>query len=1022
MFESLIVTALALGAAFGIYVIVHRRLGWVEFWNPLAESAPRQFAEQLPLEDIQNDCYVLTDGSLVAGWELVGIDAEMRDADAIAYEVDALGLSLNLLDPGVETILQVRRSSDISMLVAQFERVSAPRTPERLLLKKRWRAQLQRMAESKDSQFLDTRVDLFVRAGGDKRGANPFAMIAAQLVDAMRSIRGGARFDAEAEAATLRTAYAKRLDFLRDKSRSSLGILDGTSLRPRRLGNAELDQYAKSLLWSPRSMAHAFVASRRPDPNRFVLADASRPTRRWIAEQPGMSELFPLTLRAQIGNITYEPFPDYVVADGRMIGVMRLMIVPESVYNGMLSSMRQQLQFPWCYTMRISPRLKQAELDRLRKVAERASITANTKAPGSANLDSGNLENAREAQQRYDDARDPTQQLFGVEITITYDAESHDELVQRANDLQAYWLARGDARLIREEFGADRLFREALPFGVPKRNAQLVLFTAEVTALAPIFAPWQGSREPVRVFRTATGEPWGFDPVDRHLSGAQHAICTGKTGSGKGVIWQLMVIYAALLKGDCDVLIFDSGGTYRRAAAVLGGTYFEASPDSDEALNAFYIPPAFYQLSSGEQSEFLTAHVQVGVQFVSALARPRDDQAPVWEAIVSDILSDLFRRTVPERSEVLLRHVYAALVAYHSPDNPESAQEAKRIATQLKAYMHDPVTGAPGANAKLTDRPQTFNGGTTDFLVVDFLKVASSPELLTAFIVMVNSGIFWQRVLRNKASGTGRYTRVIYDETPQYLSNKVFAKTLDRAIRQFRKFGGIVDVLTQAWSDTALEEYKQTLTPVKEQAATRVFLIHDRSDAMSKTLKADGLDALDPTIFELQRQDGIFSQAVVSQKTGMTMQYANLLIVPDALENWLTTTNPEDTSVEITYWKRYGIGTVWNLSRFELVVLLAALWPNGAKNPAVVTGVGRDHFPDDGFVRHTTDLARAELDACRRELSSAGLLRESAGIAAGDASPLVIVRDPEPVKPSVTAPPLLKRMRTLSELRSKGQI
>jgi hypothetical protein len=1024
-------TTLALLAVSGsIYVVLHRRLGWVELWNPLAPTPPQGFASLLPLEDVQNQCYICTDGSLVAGWELTGIDADMRDPTAVEHEVNALGLALNLIDPGVEAIVQVRRSEDVSMLLTRFDAVSTPRTPERLWLKRRWRAQLERIAAG--GAFLDTRVYVFLRAGGDKRGANPLRL----LVDAVKSAVGArGNFDPAKEASALRNDYARRLYFLEEKSRAAMSVLGSSPFQPRRLSNVELVQYAKSLLWSAASLAHGGGQPRRPEPNRFLLRDTDRPTRRWMAKVVSLDDAFPCTLRAQIAGVPYEPFTDYVALDGRLIGVMRLMIAPDRVYNGLLSHMRQQLQFPWTFTARITPRQKQAELDRLRKVAERSAITANTKPAGTSQLDSGNIKNAEEAQRRYDDALDPSQSLFGVEITVTYEAANREELLRRASDLNAYWLGIGDARLIREEYGADRVFRETLPFGIPRRTAQMVLFTAEVSALLPVFTPWAGSQEPVRVFRTVTGEPWGFDPVDRHLSGAQHAMGVGKTGSGKGVIWQLMVIYPALLKGDCDICILDSGGTYRRAAQVLGGTYFEASASSREALNVCAIPAAYYRLPPDQQQEFLSAHIQTAVGVATTLAKPRPEQQPTWEAILSAILTRRLRQSAVDREEVLLRHVVQEVREYQNPDNPKAEAEAQQLCLQLEGFTHDEQGLPRGQYATLFDRPQTFDAGNADFLVVDFNKVGNDPTVLGAFVLMSIAGIFWQRILRNATSGTGRYTRVIFDETPKYLQMPLFGKEVARAYREFRKFSGIADVIAQSWADTALEQFKAVLGPIKENSTTRLFLAHDRSHLATQTLKEDGLEVLDPKIFELGRKDGVYSEAVVSQKTGLTTQYAHVVIAPDAIENWLATTNPEDLHVETAYRRRFGEGTHWNLTTFEQVAVLAAIWPNGTKNQAMLTGVGIDRFPPDTFVRGIVEQLRAELRQCAATLVEQGLSASTPPAAAESESrpntpptdepalrevpASVGGRDARDVVPiSVAAP---RTARSLSELRARGR-
>ena len=130
MFLTFVTTFGLLAVSGGIYLVLHRRFGWVELWNPLAPSPPQSFASLLPLEDVQNQCYVCTDGSLVAGWELTGIDADMRAPTAVEHDVNALGMALNLIDPGVEVLVQIRRSqysADTGATLAQAAMARAAR-------------------------------------------------------------------------------------------------------------------------------------------------------------------------------------------------------------------------------------------------------------------------------------------------------------------------------------------------------------------------------------------------------------------------------------------------------------------------------------------------------------------------------------------------------------------------------------------------------------------------------------------------------------------------------------------------------------------------------------------------------------------------------------------------------------------------------------------------------------------------------------------------------------------------------
>ncbi|MBW7933817.1 MAG: hypothetical protein H3C62_09450 [Gemmatimonadaceae bacterium] len=959
-----------------LYLLLAKPLGWRAL-KPTDAPLPA-FADKLPLEGIENDCYLLTDGSIVGGWELQGVDAEMRDPEEIAHQLRVLAFALNALPPDVEVIVQVRRTTDVTALTKRFEAASTPKTPERLFLKRQWARQLESLSRSDDVPFLDTRLYLFVRLGGEKRGATLSQLLVSAVTNAFRVRRSDAS-DSDVETDAYREDLRQKLLYFHEQTRGLVGQLAAGPYAPRRLTNVDLDAYAKSLLWAPERMRAGYAASRRPDPTRETWATVDRSLRLLARQDPELRQHFPRTLRSQIGDVYYEAFSDYVACDGRLIGLMRLSVAPDVVFPGMMAGFRSALQFPLTFTARVRSLHKAAELDRLRKEVERRNITANTKAPGSAELDRGNIENYQEAVQRYDDARDATQQFFAVEITLSYEAKTDVELKERADAITAYFTALRDARMRREEYGADRVFRESLPLAIPRRDAAIKLMTDEIVALLPVFIPWHGASTPVRIYRSATGDPWAFNPVDRQVTGAQHSGTFGKTGAGKGVLEQLMCLYPALVEGSCDYIIFDAGGTYKKAAAVLGGAFFEPSASSKEAINPLYISPLFYRLTPNDQADYLAEHLKTAVNVTIELARPLPTDAARWEAVAAEVITPLIRAGIAEHREVFLHDVVQSLRTYSGGESQQAIDDARSLAQALKDYVHDEATGSVGRYAHLFDRPQSFDGGTADFIVIDVFNVQTNATLLSAFVISTLAGLAWTRILRNATGTEGRFTRITLDEIAAIIGNPRVATEVDRLYRQGRKFRAIAAALLQGIGDTVKPDFKATLTPIKEQMAVRFFLQHDKSVFASQALVDDGMTNLDPRIFELNRQDGYFSDVLVAQRTGLTTRFATVPLVPVPFENWLATTGPNDKPVLIAWTAKYGPGTTFNLSPFELLFVLAQIWPHGAMYPATIAGVSAAQFPPDDTVRRIVQVARTELHDCRLAL----------GIDVGPVTPVV---------------------------------
>ncbi|MFI5246801.1 MAG: hypothetical protein ACHQQR_16330, partial [Gemmatimonadales bacterium] len=513
---------------------------------------------------------------------------------------------------------------------------------------------------------------------------------------------------------------------------------------------------------------------------------------------------------------------------------------------------------------------------------------------------------ADEAEQRYHDVVHAVdQQYFATTVTVTFDAATREELNDRAADVRNFFLALHDARVERETVSADRVLRETWPFHVPRRSsrAPLMLLTGEIVSLLPLFTAWTGSPNPVRILRTTAGEPFAFDPADASLQSAQHTGIFGKNGTGKSVVAQTLLVLTGLLKGDVDYCVLDSQWSYRRTAAIFGGAFFEAGDQSPHAVNAFALPSAFRLLPQGEQDEFVAARIAMGVELVLTLGHtdPRDDGT--WRAIVSAVLTPLLRTAATDGRELLLRDVRAGLLQYQNPELAHYEQAARELATRLRPYVYEeraPGDWVPGQYARLFDRPQSYDGGTTQYLVADLNKVKlGDPAILSAFVVAIVQGLFYERVVSNRVGREGRATRWIMDECMSYLKNRAFREEAIRALREGRKMRNGVAFLLQGYGDDRHADYGDFALAFKPNLVHRIMLLHDRNaKATRDALHEDGLDHFAEKLFGLHQQRGYVSEAIISQSAGATTRHADILIELDPFEYWATTTDPEDTKVE----------------------------------------------------------------------------------------------------------------------------
>ncbi|MGI8547584.1 MAG: hypothetical protein ACR2M1_09650 [Gemmatimonadaceae bacterium] len=977
----LTMVAFLVGAAF-VYLLLHRRAGWVDIWR-FTEGHIRPFYDLIPLEEITHKLYVLTDGSLVAGFRITGVATDLKGSDEVVMRVERLAAAYNSLEEGCEVLTRVRRVKDSAPVLKAFDNASTPRTAALLFIKRLWRRQLKFFATHPTAPFLDTQIHVFLRVAPENRGAGP-ARIIGDVVASLAS----KKLDAIQEGAEAREEFATRLRFFEERARSFVAALHGGGFAPEQLDNVGLDRYAASCLWSPERFAR-YQPSRRPDPNHFVFAGVSPITRKVIlAQDPRAADYYPQTTRAQLASVAYEAKPDYVVIDGRIMGVMRLFMAPSHADPEMLRYIREALPFEWTYTMRASARSKQAEIKRLKKAAD-AAERASKQNPFSPREDAGNRLASNEKQERHGALlADSAARPFGTEITLTFPADSLDDLKKKQTQVQQYFSEVNDARMVPETVSADRYFRESFPFVVANnKNPRLVLFTNEVVSLSPIFEPWKGSRKPVRVFKTRSGEPFGYDPFDWDLLN-RNRIFTGVTGSGKGFNGQEIDLIPALVRGDIDLCIADSAGTYKPLCQITGGTYYEASHSSEEGFNSFYIPPTYFTLKPEDRIEFLAAHVGGNTNLVLTLVMPRPDEEADFTAIVQEVVNDALREAEQEmeaaltrgedtaRYEVLLGDVRERFRRYTNPDAPRYEVIAKDIVTRLKPHVRCRLYGQVGPNAPLFDRPNTLDLK-KPLVVVDFFRVQNADKtLVTAYLISVICGAFTQKALLNSTSAEGRGTYWLFDECAELLPYARFAREVVRGYRQARRLGLAVNTMFQGYPDLSKPEFEEFGGPIKQAAGTVWFLMHEKDQQTTEAFRANNLAVVGERAMSLTTDPGRYGEAILRQRrtnpTNGTSEemFADIGVYPIPIQLWWESSNPRDKTARTRMVERFGPKTRFGLSYFEMAYALGHIFPEGAVRGSPFPGVTVDQFPDDDIILGLAQEARREFEDCEREIRS----------------------------------------------------
>jgi hypothetical protein len=165
----------------------------------------------------------------------------------------------------------------------------------------------------------------------------------------------------------------------------------------------------------------------------------------------------------------------------------------------------------------------------------------------------------------------------------------------------------GTAKVVREKHIANQIWLETLPITWRRilhsssilSERRLVLESETVAGVLPLTLPKELDSKGVEFLTNRGGKPVYIDL----LSHTQHALITGKTGSGKSVLlWRFML--DALSQGipvvGMDIPAADGESSFKTAIALLGdaGAYFDLSRASNNLME----PPDLRRFDSDERA------------------------------------------------------------------------------------------------------------------------------------------------------------------------------------------------------------------------------------------------------------------------------------------------------------------------------------------------------------------------------------------------------------------------------------
>ncbi len=487
--------------------------------------------------------------------------------------------------------------------------------------------------------------------------------------------------------------------------------------------------------------------------------------------------------------------------------------------------------------------------------------------------------------------------VVSVRIHAVARAWSKDEAANHARSLQAAFQTMG-FRSIVEDALAGTIFLQCLPLAYrpnldrPMRRGRKAL-TMNLAHLVPLYGAFAGTPTPTQIILNRRGEPVTLSFFN--AKEVPHAIVTGKSGAGKSVFANDLILSALRTGGRVTVL--DRGGSYRKLAGMVGGEYVSYDAKRPPRLN-----PCGASGADGSCPEETNSFLR---DWLTEMAtHGKGDLSVRDQGLLSMVVRKAF--AAKRSQEVFVSDIHAALVAL-AGEHPA----AKDLAVCLSDYVKD------GPYARFFDGPNEIDFA-NPFVAVD-LADAALEDAVTSVLVMA--------LMHRIADAARRWLSddkyLIVDEAWTLLKSPATARFIENVSRTARKTRLSLVILSQQITDLA----GATGAAILAQASYKVCL-HQDAEAIRRAADLLGLNAREVELYgSLRTVAGVYSEFLV--KTPFSSGVARLVM--DPFSYWISTSDPADRKLlETLVTKSEARGVTGREALRAALIEASVLAPRGA--------------------------------------------------------------------------------------------
>lgn len=468
-----------------------------------------------------------------------------------------------------------------------------------------------------------------------------------------------------------------------------------------------------------------------------------------------------------------------------------------------------------------------------------------------------------------------------AKFTVTIFSNSKDG-VDRAAQEAATYLNTYQFKMIPDTNFVCPIFLSSLPLfneaGAEKIMGRYrTLALSEALVLTPLYADWQGTKNPALMLTSRAGQIQMLDLFDSDTN--YNACIAAESGSGKSFFTNYIITaYRSL---GAKVWCIDVGDSYKNICETYGGDYLDFHPDKQPCLNFFELVEDYFGTDPANEDGNGEEDLIIGL--LTVMAAPKEGLTDFQTSRLKNHVADLIR-THGKATTI-------DMVAESCLKDEDPQGRVRDIGHQLYPFTSAGQYGRFFVGKNNIDFKNPFT-------VLELSRLESSEHLKQVVLLQLIYQIQQDMFLGDRA----QMKIVVIDEAWALLKGNI-GEFIEKGYRRFRKYKGAAITITQSINDI----YKDSVGKAIADNSAFMLLLGQGESAINEAQTNKRL-ALDDAGYRflktVKSSSGIYSEIFVISKAGQGI--SRLIVDPFSL--LLYSTHPDDVA-EIRRKKDSGLST-----------------------------------------------------------------------------------------------------------------